>query len=171
MTESKARIPLMLLPRCPVQPDFIHQLNMTAGPAPIVSLVADLRLTRLLTETPSKGGDSRVSYEQAESASIEERSERHRVTRLPWVNPFEAREAWRDEQGSAAISIWLVCASCIVPGFQDKFIPLMNTSEFPPVASGGRNIWEIHWRRWATLHSRMFNQESGRCEQALLPDL
>lgn len=76
MTELKAPIPLKLLPRCPVQPDFIHQLNMTAGLAPMIYLDADLRRTQLSTQTANKGCKPRVSHEQAESAGIYERPAR-----------------------------------------------------------------------------------------------
>lgn len=156
MTESKVTVPLVQLLGFPV-PDFIEalpdRLNVAAGRGPMIFCDAGFRSIRLFTQTTNKGRDPRAC-EEVEFADACKRPELHREPRLQEASPTVHRgKAWCDEHGSAAIPSQAVDAR--VPGQVHSANKL--TSELPPIASGGRNLWEDHSRR-ARVHPGIFKQ-------------
>src|SRR5882724_11303332 len=74
--KSKAGIPLVCLPGCPVQPDnlthtLLELLYTAAGRAPMIALDDSLRPKSLFSQTVHEGCDRGGYYEQAEFADEE----------------------------------------------------------------------------------------------------
>src|SRR6202789_3803064 len=70
---SKAGIPIVNVPGCPVQPDnfmegLLYLLNQAAGRAPMIPLDQSLRPTWLFSQTVHEGCDRAGYYEQADFA-------------------------------------------------------------------------------------------------------
>src|ERR1700733_11879223 len=71
--KSKAGIPIVCVPGCPVQPDnftetLLYLLNMAAGKAPMIPLDSGLRPTWLFGPTVHEGCDRGGYYEQGDFA-------------------------------------------------------------------------------------------------------
>lgn len=164
MTESKPTVALVQLLGCPVQPDLIEalleRLNL-AGRAPIIPLNRDLRFNWLLTENANKGWDPGVGYEQAEFADAHKRAEMHRESRLPEASsPVQRGKARWDGQGSAAIPTQAVDTPVHPAGVAEQVHSAHeSTPRLPPIASGGRNLWEVHSRR-VRVHSNIFKERA-----------
>ena len=80
--KSKAGIPIVCVPGCPVQPDnfmetLLYLLHMATGKAPMIPLDECLRPTWLFGQTVHEGCDRGGYYEQADFASEVRRSSMH----------------------------------------------------------------------------------------------
>src|SRR5580704_5719813 len=72
--KSKAGLPIVNVPGCPVQPDnfmevLLYLLNQATGKAPMIPLDEQLRPTWLFAQTVHEGCDRAGFYEQAEFAA------------------------------------------------------------------------------------------------------
>lgn len=106
-------------------------------------------------------GFHRGSPRSVEHADADRRPEMHGAdTRLGASPTMQPGEAWRGGQGSPAIPTWAGYASVdhsrVLGQVRTAY---ESTSEFPPIASGGRNIWEVHPRS-APFHSGIFKQRA-----------
>jgi hydrogenase small subunit len=161
--KSKANIPIVCVPGCPVQPDnmtetILYLLNMVAGRAPMIPLDDALRPTWLFGQTVHEGCDRGGYYEQAEFA--EEYGAVQCIVKLgcwgPVVQCNVGKRGWMGGIGGCP-NVGGICIGCTMPGFPDKFMPFMNQ---PPgsllssnaVATYGRAIHALRRFTQASLN-------------------
>jgi hydrogenase small subunit len=132
---SRAGVPLVAVPGCPVQPDafmetLLYLLRQAAGAAPMIPLDEQHRPRWLFSETAHEGCSRGSYYEQAQFADTPD--DPHCIVKLgcwgPVVNCNVGRRGWVDGVGGCA-SVGGVCIGCTMPGFPDKFMPFL---EQPP---------------------------------------
>jgi hydrogenase small subunit len=130
--KSKAGIPVVCIPGCPVQPDnftetLLYLLHMAVGRAPMIPLDDCLRPTWLFGQTVHEGCDRGGYYEQGEFA--EEYGDRRCIVRLgcwgPVVQCNVGKRGWMAGLGGCP-NVGGICIGCTMPGFPDKFMPFMN---------------------------------------------
>jgi hydrogenase small subunit len=130
--KSRAGIPIVCVPGCPVQPDnfmetLLYLLYQAAGSAPMIPLDDALRPTWLFGETVHEGCDRGGYYEQAEFA--EEYGTRQCIVKLgcwgPVVQCNVGKRGWINGIGGCP-NVGGICIGCTMPGFPDKFMPFMN---------------------------------------------
>jgi hydrogenase small subunit len=122
--ESKAGIPIVCVPGCPVQPDnfmetLLYLLHMAAGKAPMIPSDEALRPTWLFGQTVQEGCDRGGYYEQTEFA--EEYGSRTCIG-----GAVQRRQARLDGGIGGCPNVGGICIGCTMPGFPDKFMPFMN---------------------------------------------
>jgi hydrogenase small subunit len=130
--KSKAGIPIVCVPGCPVQPDnmmeiMLYMLYMAAGSAPMIPLDHALRPTWLFSQTVHEGCDRGGFYEQADFAE-EYGSPRCIVKQGCWgpvVQCNVGKRGWMAGIGGCP-NVGGVCIGCTMPGFPDKFQPFMD---------------------------------------------
>ena len=130
--KSRAGIPIVCVPGCPVQPDnfmevLLYLLNMAAGRAPMIPLDEALRPTWLFGSTVHEGCDRGGYYEQAQFA--EEYGAPSCIVKLgcwgPVVQCNVGKRGWMGGIGGCP-NVGGICIGCTMPGFPDKFMPFMN---------------------------------------------
>jgi hydrogenase small subunit len=130
--KSKAGIPIVCVPGCPVQPDnfmetLLYLLYQAAGSAPMIPLDEALRPTWLFSQTVHEGCDRGGYYEQAEFT--EEYGGRQCIVKLgcwgPVVQCNVGKRGWVSGVGGCP-NVGGICIGCTMPGFPDKFMPFMN---------------------------------------------
>ncbi len=130
--KSKAGLPIVCVPGCPVQPDnfmevFLYLLYQFAGKAPMIPLDDKLRPSWLFGQTVHEGCDRAGYYEQADFAN--EYGERSCIVKLgcwgPVVQCNVGKRGWMNGVGGCA-NVGGVCIGCTMPGFPDKFMPFLN---------------------------------------------
>jgi hydrogenase small subunit len=129
---SKAGLPIVNVPGCPVQPDnlsetityLLHQVN---GKAPMISLDEELRPTWLFGRTVHENCDRGGFYEQGEFAkSYDDPTCLVKVGCWgPVVKCNVPKRGWMDGIGGCP-NIGGICMACTMPGFPDKFMPFMD---------------------------------------------
>jgi hydrogenase small subunit len=135
--KSRAGIPIVCVPGCPVQPDnfmetLLYLLNQAAGRAPMIPLDEALRPTWLFGLTVHEGCDRAGYYEQADFAA-EYGSKKCIVKQGCWgpvVQCNVGKRGWMNGIGGCP-NVGGICIGCTMPGFPDKFMPFMN---MPPGA-------------------------------------
>jgi hydrogenase small subunit len=137
--KSKAGIPLVCVPGCPVQPDnfmetILYLLYQAAGKAPMIPLDENLRPTWLFGATLHEGCDRGGYYEQAEFA--DRLGAPQCIVKLgcwgPVVQCNVGKRGWINGIGGCP-NVGGICIGCTMPGFPDKFL-----SEDP--ADGSRSF-------------------------------
>ena len=130
--KSKANVPLVCVPGCPVQPDnmmetLLYLLYLAAGRAPMIPLDDGLRPAWLFGETVHEGCDRGGYYEQAQFA--EEYGSRLCIVKLgcwgPVVQCNVGKRGWMAGIGGCP-NVGGICIGCTMPGFPDKFMPFMG---------------------------------------------
>ncbi len=102
--QSKAGIPIVCVPGCPVQPDnfmetLLYLLRQAAGTAPMIPLDDALRPTWLFAQTVHEGCDRGGYYEQADFAAEYGSQQVHREARLLGAGgAVQRRQARLDER-------------------------------------------------------------------------
>jgi hydrogenase small subunit len=135
---SKAGLPIVNVPGCPVQPDnmmetLLYLLYQVAGLAPMIPLDEQLRPTWLFGKTVHEGCDRGSYYEQGDFAH-EYGSPKCLVKIGCWgpvVNCNVTKRGWMDGVGGCP-NVGGICIGCTMPGFPDKFMPFMDE---PPGAT------------------------------------
>ena len=138
---SKAGLPIVNVPGCPVQPDnfmetVLYLLYQAAGLAPMIPLDQQLRPTWLFGKTVHEGCDRAAYYEQGDFA-IEYGSPKCLVKVGCWgpvVNCNVTKRGWMRGIGGCP-NVGGICIGCTMPGFPDKFMPFMDE---PPGAASPR---------------------------------
>jgi hydrogenase small subunit len=134
---SKAGIPIVCVPGCPVQPDnfmetLLYLLYQAAGRAPMISLDGCLRPTWLFGQTVHEGCDRGGYYEQGQFA--EQYGARECIVKLgcwgPVVQCNVPKRGWMGGIGGCP-NVGGICIGRTMPGFPDKFMPFMD----PPPGS------------------------------------
>ncbi len=130
--KSKAGLPIVNVPGCPVQPDnfmetVLHLLYHAAGLAPAPPLDDQLRPLWLFGKTVHEGCDRGGYYEQAEFASTY--GQPQCLVKLgcwgPVVNCNVTKRGWMAGIGGCP-NVGGICIGCTMPGFPDKFMPFMD---------------------------------------------
>jgi hydrogenase small subunit len=130
--KSKAGIPIVCIPGCPVLPDnfmetLLYLLHQAAGRAPMIPLDEQLRPTWLFGQTVHEGCDRGGYYEQAEFA--ESYGSRQCIVKLgcwgPVVQCNVGKRSWMAGVGGCP-NVGGICIGCTMPGFPDKFMPFMD---------------------------------------------
>jgi hydrogenase small subunit len=129
---SKAGLPIVNVPGCPVQPDnmtetLLYLLYHAAGLAPIIPLDQQLRPTWLFGKTVHEGCDRGGYYEQGDFAN--EYGSPKCLVKLgcwgPVVNCNVTKRGWMAGIGGCP-NVGGICIGCTMPGFPDKFMPFMD---------------------------------------------
>ena len=130
--KSKAGLPIVCVPGCPVQPDnfmetLLYLMYQTAGLAPMIPLDKELRPTWLFGKTVHEGCDRAGYYEQGDFAS--EYGSPKCIVKLgcwgPVVNCNVTKRGWMAGIGGCP-NVGGICIGCTMPGFPDKFMPFMD---------------------------------------------
>jgi hydrogenase small subunit len=130
--KTKAEIPIVCVPGCPVQPDnfmetLLYLLYMASGRAPMIPLDEALRPTWLFSNTVHEGCDRGGFYEQAQFA--DEYGSPLCIVKLgcwgPVVQCNVGKRGWMGGIGGCP-NVGGICIGCTMPGFPDKFMPFMN---------------------------------------------
>ncbi|MGH7823741.1 MAG: hydrogenase expression protein HypE [Candidatus Binatia bacterium] len=130
--KSKAGIPIVCVPGCPVQPDnfmgtLLYLLQQAAGSVPMISLDEALRPAELFGPTVHEGCDRGGYYEQADFA--EAYGSNSCIVKQgcwgPVVQCNVGKRGWMGGIGGCP-NVGGICIGCTMPGFPDKFMPFMN---------------------------------------------
>jgi hydrogenase small subunit len=130
--KSKAGLPIVNVPGCPVQPDnfmetLLYLLYQVAGLAPMIPLDDQLRPTWLFGNTVHDGCDRAGYYEQGDFAT--EYGSPKCIVKLgcwgPVVNCNVPKRGWMAGIGGCP-NVGGICIGCTMPGFPDKFMPFMD---------------------------------------------
>jgi hydrogenase small subunit len=139
--KSKAGIPIVNVPGCPVQPDnfmetLLYLLYQVAGLAPMIPLDANLRPTWLFGRTVHEGCDRGAYYEQGQFTY--EYGKPECLVRLgcwgPVVDCNVTKRGWMAGIGGCP-NVGGICIACTMPGFPDKFMPFMDEPPGAKVSS------------------------------------
>jgi hydrogenase small subunit len=129
---SKAGIPIVCLPGCPVQPDnasgtLLYLLQQATGAAPMIPLDECLRPRWLFDQTVHEGCDRGGYYEQGDFTG--ELGSPKCIVKLgcwgPVVKCNVGKRGWMGGVGGCP-SVGGICIGCTMPGFPDKFMPFMD---------------------------------------------
>jgi hydrogenase small subunit len=129
---SKAGLPIVNVPGCPVQPDnmmetLLYLLYQVSGLAPVIPLDSELRPQWLFGRTVHEGCDRGGYYEEGDFAEVY--GSPKCIVKLgcwgPVVNCNVTKRGWMDGIGGCP-NVGGICIGCTMPGFPDKFMPFMN---------------------------------------------
>ena len=135
---SKAAIPIVCVPGCPVQPDnmtqtLLYLLRQLAGTAPMIPLDEALRPTFLFGPTVHEGCDRGGYYEQADFAAGHGSAKC--IVKVGCWGPVVIcnvpKRGWMNGIGGCP-NVGGICIGCTLPGFPDTFMCFMDE---PPGAS------------------------------------
>jgi hydrogenase small subunit len=130
--KSKAGLPVVNVPGCPVQPDnfmetVLYLLRQLAGLAPMIPLDDAGRPTWLFGKTVHEGCDRAGYYEQGQFAKEYGRPEC--LVKIgcwgPAVQCNVPKRGWMDGIGGCP-NVGGICIGRTMPGFPDKFMPFMD---------------------------------------------
>jgi len=144
---SKAGLPIVNVPGCPVQPDnfmetILYLLYQVAGLAPMIPLDDQLRPTWLFGRTVHEGCDRAGYYEQGDFAEVY--GSPKCIVKLgcwgPVVNCNVPKRGWMAGIGGCP-NVGGICIGCTMPGFPDKFMPFMDEPPGGKVSSGISSVY------------------------------
>jgi hydrogenase small subunit len=168
--KSKAGLPIVNVPGCPVQPDnfmetLLYLLYQVAGLAPMIPLDDKLRPTWLFGRTVHEGCDRGGYYEQGEFAS--EYGKPECLVKLgcwgPVVNCNVTKRGWMAGIGGCP-NVGGICIGCTMPGFPDKFMPFMDPPPGSYVSSTASKIYGRIIKSLRNITQRTHNNEpKWRC--------
>jgi len=153
---SKAGIPVICVPGCPIQPDnlsetIVYLLWQAAGLAPMIPLDEALRPKWLFGFTVHEGCDRAGYYEQGDFAT--EYDSPKCLVKLgcwgPVVKCNVTKRGWMNGIGGCP-NVGGICIGCTMPGFPDKFMPFMDE---PPGAKISTNVIQTYGKVIRTLRS------------------
>lgn len=153
---SKAGLPIINVPGCPVQPDnfmetLLYLLYQVAGLAPMIPLDDKLRPKWLFGATVHDGCDRAGYYEQGDFAD-EYGSQKCLVKVGCWgpvVNCNVPKRGWMAGIGGCP-NVGGICIGCTMPGFPDKFMPFMDE---PPGSRVSTTAVGVYGRAISALRS------------------
>jgi hydrogenase small subunit len=153
---SKAGIPIVCVPGCPVQPDnfmdvLLYLLRQAVGRAPMIPLDDALRPAWLFAQTVHEGCDRGGYYEQGDFAATYG-SVKCIVKQGCWgpvVLCNVPKRGWINGIGGCP-NVGGVCIGCTMPGFPDKFMPFMDE---PPGATMSTSAVLMYGRTVRALRS------------------
>ncbi len=139
---SRAGIPIVNVPGCPVQPDnfmetVLYLMFQVAGLAPMIQLDALGRPNWLFGRTVHEGCDRGGYYEQGDFAT--EYGSPKCIVKLgcwgPVVNCNVPKRGWMAGIGGCP-NVGGICIGCTMPGFPDKFMPFMDEPPGGKISTG-----------------------------------
>jgi hydrogenase small subunit len=158
---SKAGIPIVCVPGCPIQPDnlsetLLYLLYQATGQAPMIPLDDALRPTWLFGRTVHEGCDRAGYYEQGDFAS-EYGSPKCLVKIGCWgpvVKCNVTKRGWIAGIGGCP-NVGGICIGCTMPGFPDKFMPFMDEPPGSKLSAAASEIYGgvIRALRNITMHT------------------
>jgi hydrogenase small subunit len=163
--KSKAGLPIVNVPGCPVQPDnmmetLLYLLYQVAGLAPMIPLDAQLRPTWLFGKTVHDGCDRAGYYEEGDFAT--EYGSPKCIVKLgcwgPVVNCNVTKRGWMDGLGGCP-NVGGICIGCTMPGFPDKFMPFMDEPPGAKVSSAVSTLLGSVVRSLRGITNRTLNKE------------
>jgi len=162
---SKAGLPIVNVPGCPVQPDnFMETLTwllyQAAGKNPPIPLDDKLRPTWLFGKTVHESCDRAGYYEQADFA-LDYNSPKCQVKVGCWgpvVNCNVPKRGWMNGIGGCP-NVGGICIGCTMPGFPDKFMPFMDQPPGAMVSSATISAYGLMIRRLRGMTNRTLNME------------
>jgi hydrogenase small subunit len=162
---SKAGIPIVNVPGCPVQPDnfmetLLYLLYQAAGLAPMIPLDDALRPTWLFGKTVHEGCDRGSYYEQGDFAT--EYGSPQCLVKLgcwgPVVQCNVPKRGWMNGIGGCP-NVGGICIGCTMPGFPDKFMPFMDEPPGAKLSTAVVSAWGGAIRSLRTLTNTTLNKE------------
>jgi hydrogenase small subunit len=144
---SKAGLPVVNVPGCPVQPDnfmetLLYLLYEAAGLSPMIPLDEQFRPTWLFGKTVHEGCDRAGYYEQGDFAR-EYGSPKCLVKIGCWgpvINCNVTKRGWMRGIGGCP-NVGGICIGCTMPGFPDKFMPFMDEPPGAHVSAGAVGVY------------------------------
>jgi hydrogenase small subunit len=145
--KSKAGIPIVCVPGCPVHPDnlsetILYLLYQAGGQAPMIPLDDQLRPQWLFGNTVHEGCDRAGYYEQGEFAATYD-SPKCLVKLGCWgpvVKCNVPKRGWINGVGGCP-NVGGICIGCTMPGFPDKFMPFMDAPPGSLVSSAASKTY------------------------------
>ena len=163
--KSKAGLPIVNVPGCPVQPDnfmetVLYLLYQVAGLAPMIPLDDQLRPTWLFGKTVHEGCDRAGYYEQGDFAEVY--GSPKCIVKLgcwgPVVNCNVPKRGWMAGIGGCP-NVGGICIGCTMPGFPDKFMPFMDEPPGAKVSSAAVGAYGRAIRALRTMTQSTVNKE------------
>jgi hydrogenase small subunit len=145
--KSKAGIPIVCVPGCPVQPDnlsetLLYLLYQAMGSAPMIPLDEELRPRWLFDQTVHEGCDRAGYYEEGDFAK--EYGSPKCIVKIgcwgPVVKCNVPKRGWMAGIGGCP-NVGGICIGCTMPGFPDKFMPFMDEPPGARVSTAGSGVW------------------------------
>ncbi|HWE01628.1 MAG TPA: hypothetical protein VG326_04400 [Tepidisphaeraceae bacterium] len=162
---SKAGLPIINVPGCPVQPDnfmetLLYLLYQAAGIAPMIPLDEQLRPTWLFGKTVHEGCDRGGYYEQGDFAH--EYGSPKCLVKLgcwgPVVNCNVTKRGWMAGIGGCP-NVGGICIGCTMPGFPDKFMPFMDEPPGGSLSSVTASVYGRIIRNLRRITNHSVNEE------------
>jgi hydrogenase small subunit len=162
---SRAGVPIVCVPGCPVQPDnlsqtLLHLLQQLGGQAPAIELDDSLRPVPMFSATVHEGCDRAGFYEQGQFAA--DRASPKCIVKLgcwgPVVRCNVPKRGWINGVGGCP-NVGGICIGCTMPGFPDKLMPFMDE---PPGAKASTTASGLYGKAITTLRditSRTMEEE------------
>jgi len=163
--KSKAGLPIVNVPGCPVQPDnmmetILYLLYQVSGLAPMIPLDEQLRPKWLFGSTVHDGCDRGGYYEEGVFAS--EYGSPECLVKLgcwgPVVNCNVTKRGWMDGVGGCP-NVGGICIGCTMPGFPDKFMPFMDEPPGAALSTGFSGLYGGFIRAMRDITNRTVNKE------------
>jgi len=163
--KSKAGLPIVNVPGCPVQPDnfmetLLYLLFQAAGLAPMIPLDDKLRPVWLFGKTVHEGCDRGGFYEQGDFAH--EYGQPECLVKLgcwgPVVNCNVTKRGWMAGIGGCP-NVGGICIGCTMPGFPDKFMPFMDEPPGSKLSATAAGMYGSIIRALRGFTNRSANQE------------
>jgi hydrogenase small subunit len=151
--KSKAGLPIVCLPGCPIQPDnfmetLLYLFYQASGLAPMIPLDAMLRPEWLFHETVHEGCDRGGYYEQGDfTMSYGKQCVVKQGCWGPVVQCNVGKRGWMGGIGGCP-NVGGICIGCTMPGFPDKFMAFMNE---PPGAQMSTQAVSVYGRTVSAL--------------------
>ncbi|WP_052867338.1 NADH-quinone oxidoreductase subunit B family protein [Streptomyces niger] len=153
---SKADVPIVCVPGCPVQPDsfaetLVHLLYQITGRAPMIELDENLRPAWLFGRSVHESCDLAGYYEQGDLATGY--GQDRCLVKIgcwgPAVKCNVPRRGWINGVGGCP-NVGGLCIACTMPGFPDNFMPFMDE---PPGMSTSPPTQGLYTTLVRTLHT------------------
>jgi hydrogenase small subunit len=163
--KSKAGIPIVCVPGCPIQPDnlsetILYLLYQAAGSAPMIPLDEELRPLWLFGQTVHEGCDRAGYYEQGDFAH--EYGSPKCIVKLgcwgPVVMCNVPKRGWMGGVGGCP-NVGGICIGCTMPGFPDKFMPFMDEPPGSRVSTAASGLYGNVIRSLRGFTLRTLNKE------------
>ena len=163
--KSKAGLPIVNVPGCPVQPDnfmetLLYLLYQLAGLAPMIPLDEVGRPKWLFTRTVHDGCDRGSTYEQAIFAT--EYGSPNCIVKLgcwgPVVQCNVPKRGWMAGIGGCP-NVGGICIGCTMPGFPDKFMPFMDEPPGARISSNAIKMYGGWIRKLRSFTNSTLNEE------------
>lgn len=163
--KSKAQIPIVCVPGCPVQPDNLSEtitylLYQASGQAPMIPLDDQLRPRWLFGATVHQGCDRAGYYEEGQFTT--EYGTPQCLVKIgcwgPVVKCNVPKRGWINGVGGCP-NVGGICIACTMPGFPDRFMPFMDEPPGAHVSTTASGLYGAVIRRLRAITMRKADVE------------